>query len=160
MSKEFNVAVGLVREHLESNCYSYDRMMSYLRCYRLLGAYLADKKELYSKPLAEQWLQSIAPGVLRCNVYRMALEKLDEAYHPREISSTNTKSNARQQRDQLDPWCKDVLDAFIEEISDGYASSYHSADGSTSPRISQGISSRVAKQAGTAFLHQNKRAYR
>jgi hypothetical protein len=57
--------------------------MGYLRCYRLLGTYLADKKELYSKPSAGQWLQGVAPGVCesRRNVYHMALEKLDEAYH-------------------------------------------------------------------------------
>ena len=126
MCTKLETAIGIVKEHLEFNYYSYGKKMGYLRCCRLLNAYLAERNELYSRQSAEQWLQNIAPKICesRRKEYRMALMKLEEAYHQGEISSINKKSNARRQREQLDPWCKDALDAFMEAISDGYDSSY------------------------------------
>jgi site-specific recombinase XerD len=124
MSNKFETAVGLVREHLDSHHYCYDRRRGYLRCYRLLGEYLLDKKESYSKPLTEQWLDSIALCDSTRKLYRMALWKLDEAYHQKVISNTNTKNLAQQQRALLAPWCRCELDVFMSAISDEYNSSF------------------------------------
>jgi len=65
MNNKLDTAVGVVREHLKANCYSYSVTMGYLRCYRLFGLYLTDKEKPYSNAMAEQWLQSIASGLCK-----------------------------------------------------------------------------------------------
>jgi len=126
MNNELDTAVGLVKEHLETHQYSYGRRMLYLRCYKLLGEYLSSTEKQYSTPLARQWLQNIAAKVCGStrNAYRMALAKLDEAYHRQEISDTNTRSNTLRQRSIMESWCKDALDSFMGAVADGYNSSY------------------------------------
>ena len=126
MSKKFDDAVDLVKKHLEVNCYSYGSTMGYLHCYRLLEANLAAKKTLYSNRSAQQWIQSIEPVIRKStyNLYRIALKKLDDAYHKREISDTNSMSIARKHREELNPWCKDLLNDFVKEILTRYTSAY------------------------------------
>ena len=60
MEKRFEDAVGEVKAYLKTGNYSYSITMCHLRCYKLLGAYLADAGKLYCEHLAKQWLQGIA----------------------------------------------------------------------------------------------------
>jgi integrase len=126
MSKKFGIAVDAVRENLAANRYSYSTTKGYLRCYKLLDEYLADGKKRYDKHLAEEWLQSIAPGLCgsTTKTYRAALKKLDTAYRQKELGNTKAEYDARQNYRRLTPWCKTLLDAFLDEISGAYGRSY------------------------------------
>jgi len=126
MNKKFDIAVGLVEKYLDENNYSYSITMSHRRCYRFLAQYLADQKKSYCKPLATQWLQSITQGLClsTLKVYRQAIERLDAAYHHKEIVNTKVQYEALQKYQHLEPWCRDSLDAFMKEIPSGYDHSY------------------------------------
>jgi len=127
MDERFQAAVGVVREHLEANNYSYSIKMNYLRCYRLIEVYLEETGEPYSNVMAEQWLQGIAQQLCRSsfNVYRLAIEKLRTAYHHREIGIARTRYSIQNKYTRLAPWCQHMLDGFMEEIlGESYTPSY------------------------------------
>ena len=126
MDKKFNAAVGTVSEHLKSNQYSYSITRCYMRCYQLLKAYIVDNKQQYSGHLAEQWIQGIGPGMCNStlNTYRIALKKLDLAYRNEEIGNTKEQYESHQNYQRLNPWCKNLLDTFLDEISDTCGRSY------------------------------------
>jgi len=126
MDKRFDRAVGIVGEHLEANCYSYSITRGYLRCYHLLEASLAEQSKQYSSNLAEQWLQSIANDICDSTLktYMLALKKFDMAYHHEIIGDTRAKYEAQQNYWRLAPWCKAVLDSFLEEVRTEYDSRY------------------------------------
>ena len=129
MNEKYDIAVGAVKEFLELNKYSYHTRAAHMRCYKLLGAHYAEKGEIYSRQTAEEWLRSISPGKGEdeAKVFRRALERLDAAYHYREIGNTSSKGAMRQIYRCLEPWCKALLEEFIEEMSGTYGSSYTKA---------------------------------
>ena len=126
MNEKFNPAVVAVKAYLDSRQYSYSIIMGYLRCYRLLDAYLTDRKKPYSKRLASDWLEELAPGLCKStvNTYRSALDKFDTAYHNKEIDAGRERYDARYDDWQLPDWCNTVLNAFIGNLPDSYDCGY------------------------------------
>ena len=126
MNKELENAVDVVKSHLETNQYSYSIKMCHLRCYKLLNAYLAETGKSYSEHLANQWLQSITIRLCITTVrtYKRALKKLHAAYHHKKIDATKNQYDARQNYHYLYPWCKNLLDAFMKEMTSTCARSY------------------------------------
>ena len=122
MGSNLDDAVRVVKTYLEGNNYSYSITMSHYRFFRLLRQHLVDKDELYSKPLATLYLQSITPGLCQSTlkVYQQALERLDASYHHKEIKNTKAKYETQQKYQHLKPWCRDTLDAFMREIPSEY----------------------------------------
>jgi len=118
MIKDFDETMGVVKAHLSANGYSYSRTMDHLRCYRLLGAHMADEGKAYSTHLAKQWLETISPSLNKSLYYsyRRALDKLDSAYHEREIIDTKSHET-RQALMRLLPWCKEILTGFSETMT-------------------------------------------
>jgi site-specific recombinase XerD len=81
----------------------------------------------YNKQSAELWIQDTSPGLHRTteSAYRRALCRLDSAYHHEEIDNVKAwHRGVRQSCLRLIPWCRNVLDAFLEEISAKYGASY------------------------------------
>ena len=57
-------------------------------------------------------------------VYQQAIERLDAAYHNKEIYNTKVQYDAQQKYRRLKPWCKDILDAFMDEVPSDYDHSF------------------------------------
>ena len=126
MNRRFEDAVEIVKTHLETDKYSYSITRGHLRCYQLLRAHLTEERKTYSKHLADKWIEGVAPGLCKstANTYRRALKKLDTAYHRNEIRSRKTQYDARQNYQNLVPWCRDLLDGFLEDMADVYERPY------------------------------------
>jgi len=118
MNIQLDVAIGVVKEYLEVNCYSYSITMSHLRCYRLLKAHLTNDNELYDDSLARKWLHDLEPTMCYSTfkVYRQALNRLDAAYHGKEIIVPKV-TKVRGQRRNLDSSSKEIFEAFVDELS-------------------------------------------
>jgi integrase len=119
MLEEFDLAVGAVKEFLEKNKYAYGTRAAHLRCYKRLDAYLTERGEMYIRHTAGEWFGYACKGLNDGDrkVFRRALEKLDAAYHLRDIGGTSAKSGMRQTYRCLAPWCKALLEDFVAEMS-------------------------------------------
>ena len=126
MSKRLDAAVEVVKTHLETDQYSYSITRCHLRCYQLLKTHLDGKGKTYSKHVAMEWIESIAPELCKttASTYRRALEKLDTAYHHKKVDSTKAQYEARQYYLNLVPWYKTHLDDFIVNMSGEYDRPY------------------------------------
>jgi len=122
MNTKFDTAVGLVKNYLETNDYSYSIKMNHMRCFRLLEVYLADEKKPYSKILASQWLQSIKLELCYSSykTYRLALDRFDTAYQGKKIVNTKALNEISDKYKNLEPCIKDVLDTFLNGLSEKY----------------------------------------
>jgi integrase len=129
MMEEFDMAAGAVEEFLKRNKYAHSALAAHSRCYKRLRAYLAENNEPYSAQSSKAWLQGISPGQREggMKVCRRALEKLDAAYHRREIGGASGKSAMRQIYRCLPPWCGALLDDFVEEMSGAHGPDYTQA---------------------------------
>ena len=126
MSTGFDAAAGVVKEYLSANNYSNSITASHIRCYRLLGIYMAENGKAFNKVVAEQWLQTFTPGFCKSTlkVYRQAVGRLETAYHGKEIENTKIWYEAQQRYSRLDFRWKAVLDAFMKEIPEGFHEAY------------------------------------
>lgn len=122
MKTKFDKAVGLVKNYLEINSYSYSIKMNHMRCFRLFGDYLADEKKPYSKSLAKQWLQSIKLELCYSSykTYRLALDRFDVAYQGKKIVNTKAIKETSDKYKRLEPCFKEVLDIFLDGLSEKY----------------------------------------
>jgi len=126
MDKRFEAAVSVVKAHLETNQYSYSTTRFHVRCFKLLSRYLAGVEKPYSEYVAKQWLQSIESGLCRTTVstYKRALKKLAAAYNQKDIGTTKTQYDKRQNYRRLDPWATTLLDTFLRKMSGTYSRYY------------------------------------
>jgi site-specific recombinase XerD len=126
MNEKYEMAADAVREFLEVNQYAYGTRSNHLRCYRLLGTHYAKNGGAYSRETAETWLQSISSKKCETEIkrFRRALEKFDAAYHNKEISKANSKSNMRQIYRCLEPWCNALLAEFVVEMKGSFGLDY------------------------------------
>ena len=124
MYRNYEKAVSRVMDYLASNNYTSSIVYTHLRCYRLLKEYLESKEMPYSRELALQWLDSVAPGT--CNStfknYRLALSRVNDTFNHHEISNTKSAYEAVQNYKHLNQWCKELLDEFLVALSKSHGS--------------------------------------
>jgi len=115
MAKEYEEAVGVVMEHLAASGYSYHRTRIHIRCYQQLWAYLESKNESYKTETWKAWFDNEAPNLNKSMfyAYRLALDKLNAAFHGYEIRDSDSHKT-RQQIKLLPTWCKEALENFAE----------------------------------------------
>lgn len=119
MNERLNLAIDEVRRYLEDNQYSYGIRMSHYRCYRLLDAYLKLKAKDYNAQLAQEWFDSVKGQLCHSTVqvFRNALNRLDDAFYQREIENTMAQYQSRQNYRNLEPWCRTIIDDFLNQSS-------------------------------------------
>jgi len=80
----------------------------------------------YSRQLAIQWLDSMAPGLCSSTFknYRLALSRINDTLNHHEITNTKNAYEAVQHYQHLESWCKDLLDEFLSVLSMSHGSGF------------------------------------
>jgi integrase len=117
MYQDYDQAAAKVMEYLAENNYSTSIVYMQKRCLCLLKAHLQENKVAHSHELALSWLESLDLCRSLSRNYRLALLRLNAALECREITNTKERYEAIQYDKHLVPWCKELLDIFLESAS-------------------------------------------
>ncbi|AKL94351.1 integrase family protein [Clostridium aceticum] len=126
MYQDYDKAVEKVMEYLERNHYTSSIVRTYQRCFRLIKEFFKKNHDYYSHELAMEWLASVTPGLCKSTfkTYRLALSRINAAYKNQEIVNTKAVYQSQQNYQNLDPWCRHLLDEFLEKMSSSYVVSF------------------------------------
>ena len=122
MYQDYEEAVDKVRAYLSANSYGNNYVLMHEKCYRLLREYLEGVNKPYLYANALQWLKMISPGFAKSTLYqyRLALSRLNDSFSHEDIRNTKEEHYSKQHYLNLDKWCKNLLEEFLDESKAKY----------------------------------------
>lgn len=126
MYQSYDQAVTKVMKYVSANQYTSSIVYTHQRCFRLLKAYLIEKNTEYAYELAMHWLEDVSSNICITTLknYQMALSRINDVLENRKIINTKKAYESVQYYKYLGQANKELLNAFLGEISEKHKAGY------------------------------------